>query len=311
MGQGGPMGPSGAPRPDPSDSGKGKKEKGGKDKKTKKPGTARQQARRNGLIATMLAVLAGVGALAVLRKPEPPKTYVAVAKVLLRAGEALPADQIGLKTSIIVKLVPALYVEQGALAASSEARVWELLIGVDRTSGGQDWQIAGRRPKYPILAGQQIHPDPVFSDTIDLARPLGDDERLVTVSLDVNKALLGTLRSGDKIDIYTYVANTVSEDSSTTRPDPAAILETDSLRVNMLVEQAEIVVARNALAIEDKTKPDTVPNVYILRVATKDAVTLLSVDGVGRKMYALYRGEAITVPLDPTGATTTTTAPQS
>lgn len=287
-----------APVPDPSDQKRGKKDKkvkAAKPAKDKRVKTAREKARVNGLLATVLAVLAVLGSIVALRQPEDPKAFVAVAKETLMPGEVVTAEQI----SIIE--MPQLYIEPGAAWSTTDADVLALLtgerqarIGADETA---DWSVIGRRPKHLILAGQQIHPDPLFTDVIELVEPLGDDERLVTVTLAADRALLGTLRSGDRIDIYVYAADERSDIGTPivtyTVPvdDPFAVpnIIPDLNKVRVIVEQAEVVLARNAGALEGSARASDVPNVFVLRVSADEAVQLIAADGAATRMYALYR----------------------
>ena len=299
-----PQGPSfnvpGQPQGGAKPSSKAKKDKSKNPAKPRKDMSAREQARRNGIIAGILALLATVGAFFVLRgEPVVPKVFVASANGLIQAGVAVGEAQ------IVAKPVDKADIEPGAVWAGTEARLWELLNGTDEASvnGAKvSWQVIGKRAMYPVLPGQQLHLL-VFSDAIALARPMSETERLVTITVAPERALIGALRPGDLVDVV--VAVDVTDET---------LDDTSRLRgAKLVVSGAEIVLVQNGEALRSATSrsgeelpTDPIPTVYVLRV-TEDAVwPLVSGDSGGRKLYLVLR--SINTALVPV-ATPTTTAP--
>jgi Flp pilus assembly protein CpaB len=310
-----PQGPSfSVPTQQPEGTKSSKKVKKDKPQKTAKPRkdmSAREQARRNGIIAGVLAVLATIGAFFVLRgEPVAPKVFVASAKVLIQAGVEVSESQ------IVAKPIDKVNLEPGSAWAGTEERLWELLRGADEANVNGEkvsWQVIGKRAKYPVLPGQQLHPDPVFSDAIVLARKMTDTERLVTITVSPDRALIGALRPGDLVDVVVAVD-----------PTDETLDETSRLRgAKLVVSGAEIVLVQNGEALRSATSRsgeelpiDPIPTVYVLRV-NEDAVwPLVSGDSVGKKLYLVLRSinaalEPVAAPVTttPTTPTTPTTAP--
>lgn len=305
-----PQGPSFSvptqPQGGATSSKKPKKDKPQKTAKPRKDMSAREQARRNGIIAGVLALLATVGAFFVLKgEPVAPKVYVATANQLIQAGVAVS------ETQIIAKPIDKADLEPGAAWANTEARLWDLLRGVDEANvNGKkvSWQVVGKRAKYPVLAGQHLHPDPVFSDAIVLARAMTDSERLVTITVSPERALIGALRPGDLVDVVVAV-------------DPAdeTLDDTSRLRgAKLIVSGAEIVLVQNGEALRSATsrsdaelQADPLPTVYVLRVSDEAVWPLVSGDSVGKKLYLILRSlNAALVPVSTTlpAAPTTTVA---
>ena len=285
---------------------KGKKDKAKSPAKPRKDMSAREQARRNGIIAGVLAVLATIGAFFVLRgEPVPPKVYVASANKLIQAGIAVS------ETQIVAKPVDKADIEPGAVWAGTEARLWELLKGLDEASVNGtkvSWQVIGKRALYPVLPGQQLHLL-VFSDAIALARPMSETERLVTITVSPERALIGALRPGDLVDVVVAVD-----------PTDETLDETSRLRgAKLIVSGAEIVLVQNGEALRSATSrdgaelpQDPLPTVYVLRVSDEAVWPLVSGDSAGKKLYLVLRSlNAALVPVTaptPTTPTTPTTA---
>lgn len=313
-----PQGPSFSVPTQPQQEGakpskKGKKDKAKSPAKPRKDMSAREQARRNGIIAGVLAVLATIGAFFVLRgEPVPPKVFVASANELIQAGVAVSESQ------IIAKPIDKADLEPGSAWAGTEARLWELLKGLDEANvnGAKvSWQVIGKRAKYPVLPGQQLHPDPVFSDAIVLARPMTETERLVTITVSPERALIGALRPGDLVDVVVAVD-----------PTDETLDDTSRLRgAKLIVSGAEIVLVQNGEALRSATSRDGVelpkdplPTVYVLRVSDEAVWPLVSGDSVGKKLYLVLRSlnaalqpvaaPATTTPTTPTTPTTTVAA---
>jgi|688.fasta_scaffold18564_10 Flp pilus assembly protein CpaB len=297
-----PQGPSfSVPTQQPEGTKSSKKVKKDKPQKTANPRkdmSAREQARRNGIIAGVLAVLATIGAFFVLRgEPVPPKVFVASANKLIQAGVTVS------ETQIVAKPVDKADIEPGAVWAGTEARLWDLLKGLDEASvnGAKvSWQVIGKRAMYPVLPGQQLHLR-VFSDAISLARPMSESERLVTITVSPERALIGALRPGDLVDVVVAVD-----------PTDETLDETSRLRgAKLIVSGAEIVLVQNGEALRSATSRDGVelpedplPTVYVLRVNDEAVWPLVSGDSVGKKLYLVLR--SINAALQPVAAPTTT-----
>ena len=287
------------------------KKKRGRDKKPKAPKTpkaqatsrqtsARSEARRTGAIAFGLAVLASVGAFVVLRgAPEEQKVFVVKARELLQAGVPVQESQL-----VIVEIPASSRESSEVIYSTSEDRMRQLIRGdieanTSTPNVTMSWRIVGKRPKYPVLTGQQIRFSPVFSDGFDLARPLTADERLVTVTITPDRALLGVLKPGDTVDVALPVIETGEVSVDPTSRDAV-----------VLAYAAEIVATQNASLLLSATSRqnelgeavlpgDPIPTVYILRVSTQSAWPIIHADSNGRKMYLVLSSYSSIDPLSP------------
>lgn len=275
------------------------KGRGKKDKKPKAPKpakapkaakqtSARSEARRTGAIAFVLAILASVGAFIVLRgTPEEPTVFVVKAKELLQAGVPVQESQL-----TIIEVPQSSKESNEVIYSVTEDRLRKLINGeveANTSTPGVtvSWQIIGKRPKYPVLPGQQIRYNPVFSDGFELARPLAANEKLVTVTITPDRALLGVLKPGDTVDVAVP-----TDAPSDVAADP------QSGDAVVLAYGAEIVATQNASLLLSATRRsndlgqaalpgDPIPTVYVLRVSTDSAWPIINADSNGKKMYLL------------------------
>lgn len=295
-----------------SSSKKAKKQKAAKAPKAANKGrtpTAREQARRNGVIALVLALVAAVGGFAVMNKPAEQLVYVA------RVGNpnGLMAGRQVVASDIEYFAMPLMYVEPGAAVAYDKASLEAYLSGSLKAivmQGSQqvqvDWTVVGRRPKYPLLVNQQIHPIPVFSEAIELAVKLGPDESLIAISASPDRAILGQLRAGDIVDV---VAAVTGEEAATPSEGPAV---TTPYQVGpgpvVVASKVEIVSVGSPATLGGTTaNASTLPSIYLVRVPSSMALTLAKLDAgqPGVRLYLLLRGNV----QDEAAAPSTTVAP--
>lgn len=291
---------------------KAKKEKAPKASKAPKQGrtpTAREQARRNGVIALVLAIVAAVGGFAVLNKPA--EQLVIVARVGNPAG--LMAGRQVVASDIEYVAMPQRYAEPGAAVAYDQASLEAYLSGAQKAyvmegtkQAEVDWKVVGRRPKYPLLQHQQIHPIPVFSEVIELASPLGPDESLIAISASPDHAILGQLRAGDIVDVVAAV--TGEEDASSTEGPVVTLPHQVGPGPVVVAPKVQIVSIGSPASLGGTTaNASTLPSIYLLRVSSNLALTLSKLDAgqPGVKLYLLLRGNI----QDEATAPSTTVAP--
>ena len=290
--------PPGYPSVEAPANGKQKREKKPKAAKTPKGDrttTAREQARRNALIALLLAMAAAVSAFVLVNKPEEQKVYVA--KVANQSG--LAAGRVVVPTDIVYVLVPYSNVEPGAAWSDDKAKLDAYLTGAAKVplanpqtqkTSLYDWQVIGRRPKYPVLREQQIHPIPVFADSFQLATPLGEDESLVTIAVEPSRAVLGVLRAGDLVDVV--AAQTGEDGTSEDTTGTAKPVVTFGPGPVVVASKVEIVAVKSKAALSGQVD-DGIPSVYLLRTSSTLALTLSKLDSDnGCVLYLMLRGQA-------------------
>lgn len=295
----------------------GKKGKAGKEPrapKAKKPQTARDAQRRNMLLGGVLAVVATLAVFATTFKKDDTKVYVAYAKKTLAAGRTVMPEDIEYK---LVSYNDG--IEKGAAFNASRETLEAWLKGTQKAQARDpktnklveiDWQVIGKRPKYPVLEGQLIHPSPVFTDTFQLANPLGEDEALVTVSVPASRAVLGQLRAGDLVDV---VAARTGEET------PAGVANQGENAVSfgpgpvVVASKVEIVSLRSDAVLSGQA--DTgIPSVYLLRCDSQTALNLSKLNSdQNAVLYLILRGHApeaggMTQPADSGAQSSTTTS---
>jgi Flp pilus assembly protein CpaB len=247
------------------------------------------------LIALLLAMAAAVAAFVLVNKPEEQKVYVA--KVANPSG--LAAGRVVLPADISYVLVPFSSLEPGAAWSGDKEKLESYLTGAARVplmdpktnkESLYDWQVIGRRPKYPVLREQQIHPIPVFADSFQLATPLGEDESLVTIAVPAERAVLGVLRAGDLVDV---VAARTSEETAPVEPTantkPVVTVGPGPV---VVASKVEIVAVRSKAALTGQVD-DGIPSVYLLRTSNELALQLSKLDSdSGTVLYLMLRGHA-------------------
>jgi Flp pilus assembly protein CpaB len=244
------------------------------DKAPEKKVTRRVVSRYTRLALVAAVVLGLLGFLA-LSSSTAPDTFVA------RTATAVPAQTAMGESQLEVVAIDAAYVEQGAIAGSDpdEVRAAALeLVGSGRTV-------------VALPAGRQLHPAD-FSAVPVGVNGLEADERLISVTASVAAAAGGTVKAGDRVDVYGTV-----RDGATTL---AGIVLVD-VEVIAILPAAERVESASA----DQANPDNrdktaaellparpIPGTYLLRVSASDAARLLAVVAGGDLHLALRAADA-------------------
>ena len=114
---------------------------------------------------------------------------------------------------------------------------------------------------------------------MSLADPLGPDERLVSISANVSKAVAGAIVPGDAVDIYASV------DSTTGGGQVSGLVLSDVPVVSVTVSENQLVaVSEQQTGAAKDEKPSTllpstpVPGIYVVRVSAADAAKLVTTD---------------------------------
>jgi hypothetical protein len=246
-----------------------------------------KSGRRFGRIAIGLAVVTFLGLLLMLgSSPAPEKAFVVRATQAINPGVDVTASAIRAEPAD-----PA-DVEPGAIFGASAEEAMERATGIQLGPDGVDWAVVGRRAVYPVFAGQQLRPEMFTSASA--GRVLGPDERLVSVTADVDTALAGSLRVGDVVDILG-----VSDDNSVLLAEAAEIVavQTDP-SLFRAAQQRQASAEGSDLEPGDVLPATPIPGMYIVRVPLASAVALAAADGKNEDLYLLARSvEADSLPL--------------
>ena len=269
---GGPNGRPGAARPGPT--------KGVKAPKKDKPVT-RRLISTNRTAAIILGVLALGAAFLLSRGGGVETTFV------VRSISSVPAMlEIGIDRLEAIEIDP-LYLEKDAVTGDSADEALDEAAAL----------IEGARTQLPIAQGAQIRPEMFSADAI-LTDPLAPDERLVSVRADITSAVAGTLRTGDHIDVISYLEG---------NPGIAGVVAVDVEIVSVTLSSSGLSSAATSQSSEsgrdlkpsDVLPADPIPGTYVLRVKAEQALRLSALDAA-TTLYMSYRGtNAVDAVVDP------------
>lgn len=143
--------------------------------------------------------------------------------------------------------------------------------------------VKGKRVGIPLAKHQQLR-EALFIDTLTLTSPLEPDERLISISARAGNAIVGTIRPGDRIDVYAStdeLAGFIGQD-------------VEVVAVSMNPENLDS-AAQSQLNERDKTlgqlvPGEPIPGTYVLRVRTADVPSYVAADIEGH-IYLILRGK--------------------
>lgn len=183
-------------------------------------------------------------------------------------------------------------VVSGALHADSEDELKDK---------AKDADIDGAVAQYPLPKGGQFTQDLVSVET-ELAKPLGADERLISVPGTYAMTLAGTLKPGDRVDVYAVGSDNLQVAN-------LAISDVEIVSVSLPEDQVSAVYQRQLSAAEEGKElsasellpAEPIPGVFTLRVPVSVAGNL-AVAGEHAKFVLTYRGAtAGATPMSPAG----------
>ena len=143
--------------------------------------------------------------------------------------------------------------------------------------------IASKRTSLPIGAHQQLRPE-LFSTQIETSSPLSPDERLVSISARASAAIVGSLKPGDRVDVY-----------AATTAGLAGLLGSDvevvavSITADQLDSASQQQVTQKDKQLSDLVPGNPIPGTYVLRVNAADVARFVAADA-GGKVYLSLRG---------------------
>lgn len=226
--------------------------------------------RRFGVLALVLAALTAIALLAVLTSTaEPSTTYV-----LRTSRDLSPAANVT-DGDLTAVALPKEAVEAGAITGSSAAQVLDLAKGVLLGPDDADWQVVGKRPRYPLLTGQQLRPQMFTSPGGAASQTISDEERLVSVRVSAANALIGGLGVGDRVDVAVAgddIAGLVAENVE-------IVAVQSSEDVIRSAQQAQ--GSSTDLSANDLLPATPIPGTYVLRVPKDRVMSLVVADSTG------------------------------
>jgi len=218
-----------------------------------------------------LVFAAAVGLLAVIITASPAeKTYVVKAKDAIAPLIQVETDQFEVVAVAVEAVEPD--VVSGTSAEEAEKALADVI--------GDKWFL------YPVGKGQQIR-TAMLTPTGTLAEPLTADERLVSITVSVARAVSGSVRAGDLVDIY------VSDNNGLTGVLGQGV---EVVAVSLQPDQFES-AAKQQFDEPDKNLSDFIPEqpvggTYVLRVNAVDVARYVSADAAGTITMSLHGAEA-------------------
>jgi Flp pilus assembly protein CpaB len=215
-----------------------------------------------------------------------PVTYVARAEQALAGGQILDVETWG---GIDVVPLPPEAVEPGAFSGETVSEVLDLL----RSS------ITGEATLYPVAAGQQLRPEHFtgYGSGAPI-RGLMPDERQISITARAARAVAGTIRPGDRVDVYAVTGDGVAGLLGQNVEIVAVSLPPDSLE-----SAAAGQIDSRESNLSDYVPSNPIGGTYVLKVKAGDAVRYFAAD-TGGTIYLAIRGtDALDTQVDPTNAT--------
>lgn len=231
-----------------------------------------------GAAAGLLAVFVTTGS--------EPTTYVARAEQALAAGQILDLET---WAGIDVVPLPTDAVEEGSFSGETVKEVLDLLRG----------SISGEATLYPVAAGQQLRPEHFTGNGSGVpVRGLQPDERQISVTARAARAVAGTIRPGDRVDVYAVTGDGVAGLLGQNIEVVAVSLPPDSLE-----SAAAGQIDSRESNLSDYVPSNPIGGTYVLKVKANDAVRYFAAD-TGGAIYLAVRGtDALETRVEPINAT--------
>ena len=284
FGQGGfnlPPGASGAGYTPPARAGsrpdtpsRAKNPKRGKKEKEKAPKTTTKRLlnkqRVFAIAFALVAIMIGLN----LSSQEQPSTYV------VRATTAVPALSKVEPGQYEIVALPTVAVEEGAISGDSMSKVETLISEL----------FVNARTRMSFPKGHQFHQED-FSGEVQLAVPLGANERILALEASVVSAIGGQLRAGDRVDVIAVISyqNKTYSNVVASNVEIIAALPGE--------QQFNSIAQQQAAGSKDKGSnellpSDPVPGIYNVRVDLNQAVVLAAAQSRGELVLVLRGASA-------------------
>lgn len=270
-----------------------KKERAPRAKKEKAPRAKKERARRGSsgsagrrplIIAAALGLVAvGVAYLSLSSTEDTVTTaYELRAARDINPGLDAPAE------AFEVVAVPIEALEDGAIVGISAEQVLARANGTEMNKDGQDVSVVGRRPLYPVVAGQTVRPEAFSRTDVSYAREIKPNERLVSISASASTALGGALVVGERVDVVVAFDGNASVAAQDV--EIVGISADESAFRN--AQQRQNSAGGEALSPGDVLPSDPIPGIYTMAVPSDVALALVAADASnGASIYLVGRAD--------------------
>lgn len=166
---------------------------------------------------------------------------------------------------------------------------------VDAVRNDVDAYLEGKWLSQSAAKGQQLRTTMLSASGV-LSSPLAPDERLVSIGARASRAVAGTLRVGDRVDVFVadseglsgVLGQAVEVVAISIQPDSF-----DSAAAQQLTEPDK--------SLDDYVPTEPIPGTYVLRIKATDVTKYIAADSAGT-IYLALRGEgaedAVVLPAD-------------
>jgi len=238
--------------------------------------TTKRRVKYQFLIATFFAILAIFGYIFV-------STDSGSLSYVVRVDDSIPSgfvitDSVFDKFSVVA--LPSEVIEENAYTDNDPQKLIDLLYK----------NIINETTLYPLLKGQQIRPDYFTGVGTGLPnRNLAPDERQIAISLSASRAIAGTVKSGDIVDVFVVV------DGNT------GLLAQNIKILSVSLPQSSIdSVAASQLQSQDSNLSDYIPNdpiggTYIIVVKAEDVSKFFAAENSGILYFALRNQDSLPI----------------
>lgn len=249
-----------------------------------RPQTTRYNVKLKFVLFIIFALVSGLVAMLVVTDTGS-KLYVARVQSPIAAGMVV---DLGEGSRIEIVALPKVAVEPGAFSGPSSDEVVRRLRA----------ELTGQQSIYPLSVGQQLRPE-FFTGTGSGVpqRSLGRDERQISITAKASRSVAGTIRAGDRVDVYAVTNNGVAGLLGSGVEVVAVSLPPDSLE-NAASAQADT----ESRSLAQVVPQNAIGGTYVLKVKAADAAYYFAAD-IGGQIYLALRGvDAQDVPTEPTNA---------
>jgi Flp pilus assembly protein CpaB len=238
--------------------------------------TTKRRVKYQFLIATFFAILAIFGYILV-------STDSGSLSYVVRVDDSIPAgfvitDNVFDKFSVVA--LPSEVIEENSYTDSDPQKLIDLLYK----------NILNETTLYPLLKGQQVRFDYFTGIGTGLpTRNLAPDERQIAISLSASRAIAGTVKSGDIVDVFVVV------DGNT------GLLAQNIKILSVSLPQSSIdSVAASQLQSQDSNLSDFIPNdpiggTYIIVVKADDVSKFFAAENSGILYFALRNQDSLPI----------------
>lgn len=241
-------------------------ESGKRGKKKNEKAPTKRVVNRQFVIALIFAVVAALAIWFVTNGTAPASKFVVTAK-----------GPIGTNTAVTANLLQAVpmpdnLVQPGSVSDADAATALKKAADA----------LKNVRSQFPITANEQIIPEQ-FGIAVNLGTPLGADERLVSFRATVGATVAGSIKPGDRVDMYATAGDVAGPLVINV---PVVSVTVSEERYNSVADQ-QSGGDKNARAA-DLLPGDPVPGTYVVRLKADQVGKVIAADATG-KIYLAYR----------------------